>query len=149
MLLVQKLHPDATLPTVAHPGEDLGYDLYALENVQMLPRATHKIRTGIAVRAAGPFATPSDTGIPFGLLIRDRSSMAGKGLLVSGGVVDAGYTGEIVVLMTFIDFGVYHINKGDKIAQMIPIPVWTDEVVEVDALPQMSRGAAGFGSSGK
>lgn len=147
MLLVQKLDPRATLPTVAHPGEDLGYDLYALEDVNLVPRQPQKVRTGIAVRAFSPYIL--DGTASHGLLIRDRSSLAAKGLLVSGGVVDAGYTGEIVVLMTYVEFGAYYIHRGDKIAQMLPIPILTGEVREVDGLGESSRGSKGFGSSGQ
>ena len=56
---------------VAHPGEDLGYDLFALEGVVLQARATVRVRTGIAVEARHP-----ETGVPLGLLVRDRSSMA-------------------------------------------------------------------------
>ncbi len=59
---------------VAHPGEDLGYDVFALEPAELHPHATVRVRTGIAVEARHP-----STGEPLGLLVRDRSSMAAKG----------------------------------------------------------------------
>jgi dUTP pyrophosphatase len=95
MLRVKRLDAAARLPVVAHPGEDLGYDVFALEDNVLAPLATVKIRTGIAVEARNP-----TTDIPLGLLIRDRSSMAARGVLTTGGVIDAGYRGEIQVLMT-------------------------------------------------
>jgi len=145
MLKVKKLHPDAKLPTVAHPGEDLAYDLYALEESNLYGNC-QTIRTGIAAQAYDPI---EGFEIPLGLLIRDRSSMAKKGIVITGGVVDAGYTGEISVVMKNTRDYRYRIEKGDKIAQMIPIPVLTGEVIEVEELRESSRGELGFGSSGR
>src|ERR1700735_5718478 len=67
MLRVKLLETSARAPVVAHPGEDLGYDLFALEGITLAPRATVKLRTGIAVEARDP-----RTGSPLGLLVRDR-----------------------------------------------------------------------------
>ena len=85
MLRVKLLESGARLPVVAHPGEDLGYDLFALAAVTLAPRSTAKVRTGIAVEARHP-----ETGAPLGLLVRDRSSMAARGIATTGGVIDAG-----------------------------------------------------------
>ena len=74
MLRVKLLDPAAKAPVVAHPGEDLGYDLFALEAVLLAPRSQARVRTGIAVEARHPI-----TGEPLGLLVRDRSSMAARG----------------------------------------------------------------------
>lgn len=181
MLKVKKLHPDAKLPTVANPGEDLGYDLYALEDIVLEPGIQTVVRTGIAASATlltnGVFDILIEK--PAGLLIRDRSSMATKGITVSGGVIDAGYRGELAVILTanhnvrqIADDSVcacgapknnhpyrhpftashysgYRIKAGDKIAQMIPIPVLTADVIEVEDLPGSTRGEKGFGSSGR
>jgi dUTP pyrophosphatase len=95
MLRVKLLEKGARMPVVAHPGEDLGYDLFALDALVLEPHATVRIRTGIAVEARHP-----ETGAALGLLVRDRSSMAARGLATTGGVIDAGYRGEILVLMT-------------------------------------------------
>jgi dUTP pyrophosphatase len=153
MLAVVKLDPRATLPTVAHPGEDLAYDLYALEGVCIRHNELAVVRTGIAARF---FIVNSEK--PYGLLIRDRSSLAIKGITVSGGVIDAGYTGEIKVLLRFQipsfsgpDAGFRNINTGDKIAQMIPMEVLTScPIIQVDTLENyFGRGSNGFGSSGR
>jgi dUTP pyrophosphatase len=161
LLNVQKLNPNATLPTVAHPSEDLAYDLYALENVLLEMNKTERVRTGIAVQAFAPAHGVFVLGTPLGLLVRDRSSMAGKGIIISGGVIDHGYTGEINVLMTLIDYrthwrderdierGGYQIKAGDKIAQMVPILILAGRVVEVQGLLASARGAQGFGSTGR
>src|SRR5271170_2076393 len=93
MLKVKLLHPDAKLPTVAHPGSDLGYDLYAIEDVTLHPGKPVKVRTGIAVE--GP---PGH-----GFILGDRSSMAARGITYAGGRIDAGYRGEILVCLVNIN----------------------------------------------
>ena len=143
MLRVKLLDPDARAPQVAHPGEDLGYDLFALEAVTLAPRATVRVRTGIAVEARHPA-----TGIPLGLLVRDRSSMAAKGIATTAGVIDAGYRGEILILMTNLGQDPLELRAGDKIAQMIPLPILTGAVQTVASLEDSARAEKGFGSSG-
>ena len=107
------------------------------------PRVTVRVRTGIAVEARDP-----QTGAPLGLLVRDRSSMAARGLATTGGVIDAGYRGEILVLMTNLGPATVDLNAGDKIAQMVPVPVLTGPVAEFDFLEASARAGKGFGSSG-
>jgi dUTP pyrophosphatase len=195
MLRVKLLAEGAKAPTVANAGEDLGFDLYALEDITLLPGVPTKVRTGIAAEFEVRMPVPRRSAItdqvivdmvrvPYGLLIRDRSSMAANGVTVSGGVVDAGYRGEIAVFLTktidaynvttdFDEFvhqpdgvsvgvwkqfvkGVdlslgfkYEIKAGDKIAQMIPMPVLTKNGVEVvEELSQSQRGEGAFGSTG-
>jgi dUTP pyrophosphatase len=144
MLRVKRLEAGARLPVVAHPGEDLGYDLFALEGTVLAPRATAKVRTGIAVEARNPA-----TDAPLGLLVRDRSSMASRGIATTGGVIDAGYRGEILVLMTNLGETAVELKAGEKVAQMIPVPVLTGAVEEVDSLEESARAEKGFGSSGR
>lgn len=144
MLRVKLLEDGARLPVVAHPGEDLGYDLFALEPTRLAPRTTVRVRTGIAVEARHP-----QTGVPLGLLVRDRSSMAVRGIATTGGIIDAGYRGEILVLMTNLGDAAAELNAGEKIAQMIPVPVLTGQVHEVQSLEESSRAHRGFGSSGR
>jgi dUTP pyrophosphatase len=143
MLRVKLLDPAAKAPVVAHPGEDLGYDLFCLEGAVLAPHATVRVRTGIAVEARHPA-----TGIPLGLLVRDRSSMAAKGIATTAGVIDAGYRGEILILMTNLGDASVELRAGDKIAQMIPIPVLTGTVETVESLEDSARAEKGFGSSG-
>ena len=144
MLRVKRLDEGARVPVVAHPGEDLGYDLFALEGVAIAPRQTVKVRTGIAVEARDP-----QTGAVLGLLVRDRSSMAAQGMATTGGVIDAGYRGEILVLMTNLGAEAVELKAGEKIAQMVPVPVLTGLVQEVESLEDSARAEKGFGSSGK
>jgi dUTP pyrophosphatase len=143
MLRVKLLDPAARAPVVAHPGEDLGYDLFALEAADLAPRSTVRIRTGIAVEARHPA-----TGVPLGLLVRDRSSMAARGVATTAGVIDAGYRGEILILMTNLGETAIELKAGEKIAQMIPVPVLTGPVETVDSLEDSARAEKGFGSSG-
>jgi dUTP pyrophosphatase len=138
------LENGARLPVVAHPGEDLGYDVFGLEVTVLAPRATVRVRTGIAVEARHP-----QTDAPLGLLVRDRSSMAARGIATTGGVIDAGYRGEILVLMTNLNDTPVELKAGEKIAQMIPVPVLTGSIQEVESLEDSARAAKGFGSSGR
>ena len=133
------LEDGARLPVVAHPGEDLGYDLFALEGVVLQARMTVRVRTGIAVEARHP-----ETGVALGLLVRDRSSMAARGVATTGGVIDAGYRGEILVLMTNLGETTIELKAGEKIAQMIPVPVLTGLVEEVETLEVFGAGGKGI-----
>jgi dUTP pyrophosphatase len=144
MLRVKLLEAGARTPVVAHPGEDLGYDVFALETVVLEPLGTVRVRTGIAVEARHP-----ETGAPLGLLVRDRSSLAARGIATTGGVIDAGYRGEVQIVMTNLGRATVELTAGEKIAQMVPVPVLTGAVEEVDSLEESARAHKGFGSSGK
>ncbi len=144
MLRVKLLEPGARTPVVAHPGEDLGYDVFSLEPATLAPQTTLRVRTGIAVEARHP-----STGAPLGLLVRDRSSMAARGIATTAGVIDAGYRGEILILMTNLGTTPIELKAGEKIAQMIPVPVLTGAVHQVESLEDSARAAKGFGSSGR
>jgi dUTP pyrophosphatase len=158
------LEPDAKAPTVAHPGSDLGFDLYALEDVVLEPGVMTRVRTGIAVE--GPDG--------YGFVLGDRSSMAARGVTYAGGRIDAGYRGEILVCLVNVNQPAYtlaedrdasgvlrgvtlvksdvavHLHKGDKIVQMTPLRACTQwPVTVVESLAESRRGERGFGSSGR
>ncbi len=137
MLKVKRLSPDAVLPTVAHPGEDIGYDLYSAEDVTIPARGAAGVHTGIAIEFV-----PTAGGI-----VKTRSGMAKKRLMCNAGVIDAGYRGEIIVLMENLAGEPYTIRKGDKIAQLLEHPFLAGDVVEGE-LAEAARGAKGFGSTG-
>jgi dUTP pyrophosphatase len=137
MLRVKRLSPEAVLPTIAHPGEDIGYDLYSCEDLTIAARSSAGIRTGIAIQ----FVPPA------GGIVKTRSSLARKRLMCNAGVIDAGYRGEIVILIENLGEMPYEIRKGDKVAQLLEHPSLAREVVETD-LSNTVRGAKGFGSSG-
>jgi len=143
MLKVKLLTPGAKPPSIGHPGEDLGYDIYAAQPV-IIPAKGHAIvSTGIAVECT------SASGEKMGALLRDKSSMAARRLVLTGGVIDAGYRGEIRVLIENLGDVPAEIHAGDKIANLIPYPVLTAEIDVVDDLTDSSRKAGGFGSTGR
>jgi dUTP pyrophosphatase len=137
---VKKLVSDATLPTKAHAG-DLGYDLYATEQVTVWGGETKLVSTGIAIQFPEGY----------GGIIRDRSSVATKQkLFVVAGVIDNGYTGEIKVALFNSEDGFKTIYRGDKIAQLILIPTVDFSVEEVSEISSSDgREGKGFGSTGK
>ncbi len=142
MLKVKLLRPEAKAPTIAHPGEDLGYDLYSAETVTIPARGHHIVPTGISIEL-------DIDGRPAGALIRDKSSMAARRVICTAGVIDSGYRGEVRVVMENLADTAAEIHQGDKIANLIPYPVLTSAVEVVEDLTVTSRNSGGFGSSGK
>ena len=128
MLRVKLLIPAAKAPTIAHPGEDLGYDLYSAETVTIASRGSHIVSTGISIHF-----DPID-GRPVGALVRDKSSMASRRVITTAGVIDAGYRGEVRIVMENLGDQPAEIHAGDKIANLIPYPVLTTPVEVVDEL---------------
>lgn len=164
VLRVKLLDPRARPPTVAHAGSDLGFDLYALEDVVLEPGVMTRVRTGVAVE--GPEG--------YGFVLGDRSSMAARGVTYAGGRIDAGYRGEILVCLVNVNQPVYslreerdtagvlrgvtleksdaavRLSRGDKIIQMTPLRAWTEwPVLVVESLRESQRAARGFGSTGR
>jgi len=141
ILKVRRLDARARLPTRAYPG-DAGLDLYALEDSVLAPGERASVRTGIAVE------------IPDGQagLVLARSGLAarhGIALVNAPGLIDAGYRGEVRVLLLNTDRSVpFEIAPGDRIAQLVLVKIETPAVVEVEDLALSDRGAGGFGSSG-
>lgn len=122
-------------PTRAH-SSDGGLDLYAAKDQRLEPGVT-RIKTGTCLEIPAGFAG----------IIKDRSSMAARGLHVVGGVIDAGYVGEIEVT---ISTGLHHsVSTGDRIAQIVIVPIWQGRLRRVESLSESSRGDVGFGSSGR
>ena len=140
-LPVRRLDPRALLPTRAYPG-DAGLDLYALERVELAPGERASVRTGIAVEIPDGHAG----------LVLPRSGLAarhGIALVNAPGLIDAGYRGELHVLLLNTDRGTaFTVSPGDRIAQLVLVTVETPEVAEVVELALSERGHGGFGSSG-
>ena len=134
----KKLYESAKSPTKGHL-DDAGWDLYAFETVSIPAGATVLVSTGIAI------------AIPKGHsgLIWDRSSMGVKGVHRHAGVIDCGYRGEVKVCLHNTTKEPFHVEKGDRIAQLIiqEVPHFVQHVVE--ELDSTDRGAGGFGSTGK
>jgi dUTP pyrophosphatase len=136
-----KLSEKATLPTRAHDN-DAGLDLYAGEAARIVPGARVSVGTGLAM------------AVPEGLagLVLPRSGLAlkaGVTLLNSPGLIDPGYRGEVRILLVNTDQTIdFHVKPGDRIAQLLLVPIATASPLEADALDSSARGAGGFGSSG-
>ena len=139
VLNVKKLNENATVPTKVNKS-DAGYDLYALEGT-IIDKHSHKlIKTGISMQ------------IPEGYvgLIWPRSGMAYKhGIDVFAGVIDSSYRGDVGVILYNSQYSNYNIEKGDRIAQIIFQKIEDFDLNVVENLDDTSRGAGGFGSSGK
>jgi dUTP pyrophosphatase len=136
-----KLNEKATLPTRAHDN-DAGLDLYAAEPARLAPGARVSVGTGLAVQ------------IPDGVggLVLPRSGLAikhGVTLINSPGLIDPGYRGEVRVLLINTDRTLeFQISPGDRIAQLLLVPVAHANPLQADALDDSTRGEGGFGSSG-
>lgn len=140
-VLVTRLDPGLPLPAYEHPG-DAGLDLRSRDDVSLAPGERALVPTGIAI------------ALPAGLvgLVCPRSGLAirhGIGLVNAPGVIDAGYRGEISVILVNHDReSTVTIRRGDRIAQLLIQPVEAAELVEVEELPGSHRGEGGFGSTG-
>ena len=135
---IRRLTPEATLPTRAH-ADDAGLDLYSLEDVTLAPGKGAMARTGIALAVP-----PGHVG-----LVCDRSSLARRGLKTAGGIIDAGYRGELGVVLWNISSDEQRLKRGERVAQLLIVPIATPAVKEVSALAETARGANGFGSTGR
>jgi dUTP pyrophosphatase len=138
---IRRLDPELPLPAYAHPG-DAGADLVAAEDTELAPGARAAIRTGVAV------------AIPVGYvgLVHPRSGLAarlGVTVLNAPGTVDAGYRGEIMVILVNHDpVNTVKIARGDRIAQLVVQRVERAAFQVVDELDDTARGAGGHGSTG-
>ena len=140
-LLVQRLDPDLPLPSYEHPG-DAGLDLRSRIDVTLAPGQRVLIPTGIAIALPEGFVG----------LVHPRSGLAlrhGLSVVNAPGTIDAGYRGEIAVLV--INHDQEHsvtLSRGDRIAQLVIQEVVCATIVEVSSLPGSHRGAGGYGSTG-
>lgn len=130
-----KVGPKGIIPCRAH-ASDAGYDLYASEDVLLWGNRPKKVSTDISV------VLPPDTVGD----IRPRSSLNARGVNVAYGTVDSGYRGELKVVMSA---PFYKVHKGDKIAQLVVLPLAKNASEVVTKLPPSDRGEGGFGSTGK
>jgi dUTP pyrophosphatase len=135
----QKLHPDAQVPSYAHIG-DAGADVYSVTEVILQPQHRAAIPTGLAV----------DIPIGYEIQVRPKSGLAlkyGITVLNSPGTVDAGYRGEIQVIVVNLGTEAYTFTKGQKIAQLVLKTVLQAQDIEGE-LGTSDRGIGGFGSTG-
>ncbi len=136
---IKKINNDAKIPTYAHSG-DAGMDVYSAERVVVKIGERAKVPTGIAMEIPGGFVG----------LVWDKSGISMNfGIKTLGGVVDAGYRGEVVIGVVNLSKEDYVIEKGDKIAQMLIQKIESPKIIEVEELSNTDRGENGFGSTGK
>ena len=140
-VLVRRIDPDLPLPAYAHPG-DAGADLVAADDVELAPGERAMVRTGLAIALPAGYAA----------FVHPRSGLAhrlGVGIVNAPGTVDAGYRGEIRVLLVNHDRReTVRLRRGDRIAQLVVQRVERARFHEVELLPGSARGDAGHGSTG-
>ncbi|WP_300577575.1 dUTP diphosphatase [uncultured Nocardioides sp.] len=138
---VVRLDPELPLPSYAHPG-DAGADLHSTVDVVLAPGERALVPTGIAL------------ALPEGYvgLVHPRSGLAarhGVSIVNTPGTVDAGYRGEVKVLLVNLDpTEPVELRRGERVAQLVVQRVERAAFVEVDALPDSARGSGGYGSTG-
>jgi dUTP pyrophosphatase len=133
-----KLDEGAKMPTRAHIT-DAGLDLYARETQIISAKESAKFDTGVHIE------------IPVGYvgMLKSKSGLNVNHGITSEGVIDAGYTGSITAKLYNNSGYDYKVNAGDKITQLVIMPIITPELEEVETLEETERGSGGFGSTGK
>ena len=140
---IKKLKSEVNIPTYKTEGSS-GLDLMAFidSSITIRPNSSELIPTGISV------AIPEDTEIQ----IRPRSGLAAKSnisVLNTPGTIDSDYRGEIKIILFNHGTNDFVVNRGDRVAQMVLMPVLKANFEEVEILPDTIRGSGGFGSTGK
>ena len=140
-ILITRLDPDVPLPSYAHPG-DAGADLVTTVDVRLGPGERALVPTGVAMALPDGYVG----------LVHPRSGLAarhGLSIVNAPGTVDAGYRGEVRVLLVNLDPRTpVQLSRGDRIAQLVVQRVEHARFVEVDRLPGSARGDGGYGSTG-
>jgi dUTP pyrophosphatase len=140
-VLVRRLDPGLPMPAYAHPG-DAGADLVAAVDVELAPGERAVVPTGVAIALPEGYAG----------FVHPRSGLAAKtglSLVNAPGTIDAGYRGEIKVIVVNLDpREPIHLDRGDRIAQLVVQRVERADFVEVAELPESVRAEGGFGSTG-
>ena len=135
---VKRLKDNAKLPTYAHPG-DVGMDMYSMETVTIPPMGHHRFWHGFAL----------EFPVGYGGIVMDKSSISKAGLIHMGGVYDAGYRGEYNTHLVNLGTEPYTVEEGDKVSQLVIMPVEIVQFEVTDTLSESSRGEGMFGSTGK
>ena len=142
-VLIKKLNPEAKLPSYKTQGSS-GMDLMALVDDKTIvkPNSSELIPTGLSI------AVPEDLEIQ----IRPRSGLAAKhsiSVLNTPGTIDSDYRGELKIILYNHSNKDFIVNKNDRVAQIVLVPVLKVDFEEVQELPETVRGSGGFGSTGK
>lgn len=140
-ILISRLDPEVPLPSYAHPG-DAGADLTTTVDVHLEPGERALVPTGISIALPEGYVA----------LVHPRSGLAarfGVSIVNAPGTVDAGYRGEVKVMLINLDPSEpVRLGRGDRVAQLVIQQVEQARFVEVDSLPASVRGAGGYGSTG-
>ena len=136
----KRLSPDAVLPAYAHPG-DAGMDVRSVDDLEIAPGARALVHTGLVMMLPPGWEAQ----------VRPRSGLAlkhGVTVLNTPGTIDAGYRGEVGVILANLGDAPFAVKKGDRIAQVVIAPVTTAAIEETDVVDDTDRGGGGFGSTG-
>ena len=139
-LRFKRIHPDAVLPSYAHPS-DAGMDVRSVEALTLAPGKRALVHTGLVMLLPPRYEAQ----------VRPRSGLAlknGVTVLNAPGTVDSGYRGEVGVILINLGEDDFQVRKGDKVAQLVIAPVTQPEIVETAEVDETDRGAGGFGSTG-
>ena len=139
-LRFRKVHPDAVLPSYAHPS-DAGMDVRSVEDLTIAPGKRALVHTGLVMLLPPKYEAQ----------VRPRSGLAlksGVTVLNTPGTIDSGYRGEVGVILANFGEADFPVKKGDKIAQIVIAPVTQPEIVETTEVDETDRGSGGFGSTG-
>ena len=139
-LRFRKIHPDAVLPSYAHPS-DAGMDVRSVEDLTIAPGKRALVHTGLVMLLPPMYEAQ----------VRPRSGLAlksGVTVLNTPGTIDSGYRGEVGVILANFGEADFLVKRGDKIAQIVIAPVTQPEIVETTEVDETDRGSGGFGSTG-
>ena len=139
-LRFRRIHPDAALPSYAHEG-DAGMDVRSVEELELAPGARALVHTGLVMMLPPGWEAQ----------VRPRSGLAlkhGVTVLNTPGTIDAGYRGEVCVILFNAGENVFPVRRGDRIAQMVIAKLPDVELKPADELNETDRSAGGFGSTG-
>ena len=139
-LRFRKIHPDAVLPSYAHPS-DAGMDVRSVEDLTIAPGKRALVHTGLVMLLPPMYEAQ----------VRPRSGLSlksGVTVLNTPGTIDSGYRGEVGVILANFGEADFQVKKGDKIAQIVIVPVTQPEIVETTEVDETDRGSGGFGSTG-
>lgn len=137
-VLKVKLDEGVTLPNRAY-ATDAGADICCREGFTIAGRSSAVIRTGVHVQLP-----PGTVG-----MIKSKSGLNIKRNIISDGTIDEGFTGEIIVKLYNLGDQAQHFKQGDKITQLVVLPVHYPDIVQVDEIEGGERGDAGYGSTGR
>jgi deoxyuridine 5'-triphosphate nucleotidohydrolase len=140
------LDKNAIMPTRAH-AYDAGLDLYATEDKIVPAGGSATFDTGVHIQL--PFISAQGYTFPTAGFLKSKSGLNVKHNITSDGVIDAGYTGSIVAKLYNHGDVDYEVRRGDKITQLVIVPILTPELAVVDSLEETERNDNGFGSSGR